>query len=110
MRQYLLILILTLLLVMNAGAEKLLSDPTRPPSSGALVNNKSAGKKINYKVSQIHTGSGKSFATINDQHVTIGERIGDAEVLAIQSTSVSLLINGDVHQITIVPSIKNYKK
>ncbi len=98
-------------MVINAGAEKSLSDPTRPLSLGAPVYNKSTGyKKINYKVSQIYTGSGKSFATINDQHVTTGDWIGDAEVLAIQSTSVRLLINGDVHRITIVPSIKNYKK
>ncbi len=89
-----------------------LMDPTRP----AVVSSKPAATgeyqqaSIAFKVSQIYISKKNQMAIVNDQTVKMGDRVDGAEVLAIHSDSVDLLITGSIQKISIMPSIKLYKK
>ncbi len=90
-----------------------LSDPTRPAAVRIMqtenAEEQHAGDK-NYNVSQIYISRKTQMAIINGQKVKMGDSVDGAEVLAIKSGSVSLLVDGSITEITIIPSIKQYKK
>ena len=87
-----------------------LTDPTRPatrisaPDSGHHKNNGV------YKVSQIYISQKQQMAIVNGRKVKMGDSVDGAEVLAVKSGSVSLLVDGSITKFTIIPSIKQYKK
>ena len=94
------------------AADQLLSDPTRPSAYAAKMHNDNyTEKKIsNYVVSQIYISSNTRMAIINSQTVMQGDRIGNAEIVAIKLDSVQLLVDGNIETIGIMPSIKQYNK
>ena len=88
-----------------------LRDPTRP--DGALVE--AAGEEglfsslfgsgvsllnSGYRVSFIRAGGSEPVAMVNNQLVRRGDMIGTAQVLSIDTDSVSLQVNGVVQKIT----------
>ncbi len=90
-----------------------LSDPTRPAAVRIMQTENTEDQQAggqNYNVSQIYISQKTQMAIINGQKVKMGDSIGGAEVLAIKSGSVSLLVDGSITEITIIPSIKQYKK
>lgn len=96
----------------SSVAEEVLSDPTRPADYTVKVQNDNyTEEKIsNYIVSQIYISSNNRMAIINSRTVKSGDRIGNAEIVAINLDSVQLLIDGKIKTIAIMPSIKQYHK
>lgn len=85
-----------------------LTDPTKPAT---IFKSENLGMKqtgSSFKLSQIYISAKKRFAIINGQQVETGDLIAGAEVKAIKSDRVHLLIDGLVTQIAIMPSIKQY--
>lgn len=95
-----------------SSAEEFLSDPTRPADYSTRVSNDKQTEKpvSNYIVSQIYISSKTRMAIINNQTVKQGDRMGHAEIVAINSYSVQLLVDGKIKTIGIMPSIKQYRK
>ncbi len=85
-----------------------LVDPTRPINLSA---NTSSGVSIprpvislfqaNYEVSFVRAGSTSPMAIVNDQRVTLGDLVGDAEVVAIDRSSVTLRIAEQEQRISV---------
>ena len=93
------------------NAQEVLTDPTRPALYAKKLSvNSNDIQKSEFNVSQIYTNSKKRLATINGQKVSTGEWVEDAQVIAINTTSVDLLVNGKLKKISIIPSFKRYKK
>lgn len=89
-----------------------LKDPTRPMGAirggqagqgggllSGLLGNAEALLSQAYTVSFIRAGGTNPVAMVNDQLVRAGDRIGEAEVVAIDRDRVSLRINGEVRQV-----------
>ena len=85
-----------------------LVDPTRPfyfevAASGeteALLDLRSAAV-VRYDLSFIRASDSSPVAIINGQRVTLGDVIGDATVVAIDRSSVTLLINEEERRISL---------
>ncbi len=94
------------------GLDNALTDPTRPAAIMAVQNADGGSQQTAgvYKVSQIYISQKKQLAIINGQKVKMGDRVDGAEVLAIKSGSVHLLVDGGISEISITPSIKRYQK
>ena len=54
-----------------------------------------------FEVTFVRAGSSSSMAVVNDQRVTVGDVIGGAEVIAIDRSGVTLLIDGEERQIRL---------
>ena len=89
-----------------------LTDPTRPAQIIVPQANSNESHQTGrvFKVSQIYISKKKQLAIINGQKVKMGDHVDGAEVLAIKSGGVSLLVDGSITTISIMPSIKQYKK
>ncbi len=82
----------------------------RPPAGNT---EQSTAQKVtkpaadDFYLSAIRITKAQRSATINGRSVTVGERIGTARVVAIQSSSVTLHYSGKTHSISLLPlSIK----
>ncbi len=103
------VFLLCLLSASTVNAQGVLTDPTRPALYAKKITaNKAETYKSEFKVSQIYTDTKKRLAIINGQKVTIGESVDNARVAAINSTSVNLLVNGEITKVSIMPSFKQY--
>ena len=81
-----------------------LTDPTRPFGAVELIANQGldidlfAGVEnlvaFSYDVSFIRAGT-RPIAIINGKTVTVGDNVGQAEVLAIEKSAVTLIINDE---------------
>lgn len=92
------------------GGEEL-KDPTRPVDRtessdvsqdgffSGLFGSASALLNSNYKVSFIRVGGAEPIAMVNEQLVKTGDSIGAAQVVSIETDSVSLLIDGVVQRV-----------
>ena len=84
-----------------------LSDPTRPRGMSAdAVAEVSAGPRLdffaaNYNVTFVRASATSPVAIINDQRVTLGDQLGEAEVVAIDRSSVTLRIANQERRISI---------
>lgn len=88
-----------------------LKDPTRPSGAATLPQGSALASGLaglldtsglfskDYSVSFIRAGGAEPVAMINQQLVSAGDKVGDAQVLAIDSDSVSLRIDGEVRKI-----------
>lgn len=105
-----------LFVAINVSAQGLLdeelTDPTRPAHNAVPQTNHNESHQTGqvFKVSQIYISKKKKLAIINGKKVKMGDQVDGAEVLAIKSGGVSLLVDGSITVITIMPSIKQYKK
>lgn len=74
-------------------------DPTQPPI--ATEQTEEGGKTV-FKLNSIVIGKHRRIATINDQFVSVGDRIAGAKVVSIRANRVTLLIGGKVLQLYLV--------
>lgn len=94
-----------------AGEE--LKDPTRPAGAAQNAGSESGAGFLaglfgsatsllnsNYKVTFIRAGGTNPVAMVNEQLVTTGDMIGEAEVIAIDAQSVSIRVNGSIQRVT----------
>jgi MSHA biogenesis protein MshK len=70
----------------SAGAQTL-ADPTRPPTASTAPDE---GVAASSRLQSILISSGRSVAVIDGRAVRIGERVGDAIVVAIAPSEVTL--------------------
>jgi len=91
-----------------------LVDPTRP--LGFSVSNNDDDDSFlerftsilpsSFDVTFIRAGSANSMAVINEERVSVGDNIGGAEVIGIERSSVTLLINGEETVVSLYDSVK----
>lgn len=91
-------------------AVQAMDDPMRPPEAadaGKPQQAKAQRSEPSYRLSAIRIAHDHRSATINDKHVAIGDRIGEARVAAINANGVTLNLNGKTVTIGLLPlSIK----
>lgn len=93
------------------ASEPVLSDPTRPSNYVLKRDTGDYKKRIDhFIVSKIYISANKQMAIINGQTVMPGDKIGQAQVVAIQHFSVRMLMDGKITTVGITPSIKQYNK
>lgn len=85
-----------------------LVDPTRPfiveldnDPDEAILELVRTVVPASYDLTFVRAGSSSPIAIINNQQVTIGDLIGGAQVIAIDRSSVTLLINARERQINL---------
>ena len=91
-----------------------LDDPMRPPSeapdakgTNGAAKAAAASKGSDFYLSAIRISKTQRSATINGKSVGIGERIGNATVVAIQGSNVTLRQAGKTRTLSLLPlSIK----
>ena len=92
-------------------SKTVLSDPTRPSNYALKMDIGDANKRIDYFiVSKIYISANKKMAIINGQTVMPGDKIGQAQVVAIEQFSVRMLMDGKITTVGITPSVKQYNK
>ena len=84
-----------------------LVDPTRPIQVTAANNDTLIVDLVrtdvpsNYDLSFVRAGGDHPIAVINQQQLTIGDVIGDAEVIVIDRDGVTLSVNDEVHRVSL---------
>ena len=85
-------------------------DPTRPffaiQTSETVPDLIRSVIPIGYELTFIRAGSSSPMAVINNRQVTIGDVINNALVVAIERSSVTLLISGEERRIDLYGSVK----
>ncbi len=76
-----------------AGSEALV-DPTRPDRVAASKQRPAEQKRKSLSLRAIFVSEGRRVAVINGTRVRPGDRIGNAEILAIETTHVRLRAGG----------------
>ena len=86
------ILLVLMTVFCHVAAAETLKDPTQPPNyrskDGKGVGIKAAPKWV---LSSTLISPARRLATINGKTMAVGERIGDARVLSIESAKVTLM-------------------
>jgi MSHA biogenesis protein MshK len=80
-----------------------LSDPTRPPSDSASVQNPPDQAS---RLQSVLISPGRKLAVIDGLTVTVGERVGDARVVAISPAQVVLQRGGAYQTLKLHPGIE----
>ena len=84
-----------------------LVDPTRPIQVTAANNDTLIVDLVrtdvpsNYDLSFVRAGGDHPIAVINQQQLTIGDVIGDAEVIVIDRGGVTLSVNDEEHRVSL---------
>lgn len=84
-----------------------LVDPTRPIQVTAVDNGNLIVDLVrtdvlsNYDLSFVRAGGDHPIAVINQQQLTIGDVIGDAEVIVIDRGGVTLSVNDEEHRVSL---------
>lgn len=103
-------LALTLLLLAAAQAPaEQLHDPMRPPGKEMTSGGKGGSQAVasRYRLDSVIIAPNRRQAIINGKRLTLGESIGGAKLIDIQTTQVTLLVAGKPHVLTLLPlSIK----
>jgi hypothetical protein len=89
------IYMVTLLLLPSFVCAENMSDPMRPPQSGAGVAPRNAGDP-RWQVTGILISAGRKLAMINDRLIGVGEKVDGARVRSIHGNSVELDIDGQL--------------
>lgn len=89
-------------LVLGAALAQPLADPTRPPNEGRTASTQSEPAPAT-RLQSVLISSARSIAVIDGRAVRLGERVGDATVVAIEPGEV-ILRRGAAHErLTLVP-------
>lgn len=101
-------LALLLLAAVQAPAEQL-NDPMRPPGKEMTSGGKGERQAVasRYRLDSVIIAPNRRQAIINGKRLTLGESIGGAKLIDIQTTQVTLQVAGKPHVLTLLPlSIK----
>ncbi len=79
-------------------------DPTRPAYH--LTETGSIPPETVYHLQSILQSPTRTLAIINDQRVTIGDRVGNARVIAIRPGEVIVVISGRQRTLRLNPSVQ----
>jgi MSHA biogenesis protein MshK len=97
-------LMLVLALATASGAfAQVLQDPTRPPSASPSVQDT---KSESSRLQSVLISPGRKLAVIDGRTVTLGERVGDARVVAIAPAQVILQRGAEYQTLKLHPGIE----
>jgi MSHA biogenesis protein MshK len=82
-----------------------LSDPTRPPSDPAPAQNAAQPAS---RLQSVLISPGRKLAVIDGRTVSVGERVGDAKVVAISPAQVVLQTGGAYQTLKLHPGIEKH--
>jgi MSHA biogenesis protein MshK len=82
-------LLIALCALAASAAAQTLVDPMRPPAAGH-GDGEAAARPAGPVLEQIVLGDGRRFAVISGRRVAVGDRVGDATVVAIGPDQVTL--------------------
>ena len=94
-------LVLALAAASSAFAQAL-SDPTRPPSFSPSENTRNEASRLQ----SVLISPERKLAVIDGRTVTLGERVGDAKVVAIAPAQVILQRGGEYQTLKLHPGIE----
>jgi MSHA biogenesis protein MshK len=97
-----LMIVLGLLAASSAFAQGL-SDPTRPPSASPSIQNTTDEVS---RLQSVLISPGRKLAVIDGRTVALGERVGDATVVAIAPAQVILQRGGSYQTLKLHPGIE----
>ncbi len=108
MMSYTLIGLLTCVLVGSGSVLAQVPDPTRPPEAWLVPGPASGGPITTDSGIQtvILRPGGKSAAVINGQYVSLGDMIGDKQVIKITESEVVLKSDTGREIIKVMPSVE----
>lgn len=101
-------LTLSLALLGTASAETI-NDPMRPPGKAMLAATASGKQAVaaRYRLDSVIIAPNRRQAIINGKRLSLGERIGNATLIDVQATQVTLRLAGKPYIVTLLPlSIK----
>jgi hypothetical protein len=81
-----------------------LEDPTRPPGASQLGSLNAADANSAWILTSTLVSDDRRLATINGRTVRQGQSIGNAQVIRIDPTGVTLLQDGERKRIALLPS------
>ncbi len=90
-----------------AAADKLI-DPTRPPYYRAVDSGLLQRIQSQYTLNSLIYGTQRQVAIINGQSVSLGGRVGQATVMDISKTGVTLMVQGNKFKLEL--AVKKVKK
>lgn len=82
------VLLIALSAFAASAAAQTLVDPMRPPTAGH--SDEAIVRPVGPVLEQIVLGDGRRFAVISGRRVAVGDRVGDATVVAIGTDQVTL--------------------
>lgn len=83
-----------------------LADPTRPPNMIEVSAAESGSRASGPVLKSILLSSNRRLAVIDDRTVNVGDRVGDARVIAIDADSVKLRGTEGVTLLRLLPEVK----
>jgi MSHA biogenesis protein MshK len=98
-----LMIVLGLLAASSAFAQGL-SDPTRPPSAAPSIQQNTTEEVS--RLQSVLISPGRKLAVIDGRTVALGERVGDATVVAIAPAQVILQRGGSYQTLKLHPGIE----
>jgi len=88
----------------GAALAQPLADPMRPPAQGGAAEVRQAGEVASSRLQSILISAGRSVAVIDGRAVRLGERIGDATLVSIEPSEVTLERGAARERLTLLPS------
>ena len=87
----------------GAALAQPLADPTRPPLHGSVEARDAAPAPLT-RLQSVLISAGRSRAVIDGRAFQVGERVGDAMLVAIEPSHVLLQRGGAYERLTLVPA------
>lgn len=84
------ILTISLLAAASSAAAQTMVDPMRPATAGQGEGEVAVVRSSGPVLEQIILGEGRRFAVISGRKVALGDRVGDARIVAIGTDQVTL--------------------
>ena len=97
-----LILLAAATLYAGAALAQPLSDPTRPPAPASSAQRQ--GEPPRQRLQSVLISARRSIAVIDGRPVALGERVGDAKLIAIEPSEVTLERGAARERLTLLPS------
>ena len=91
------------LLVVAPLHAQTLQDPMQPPTAAGAATTQAVQGDSGFHLSAIRIAQGHRRAIINGKNVTVGDIVGTARVVAIQSSTVTLQQGGKMETVALLP-------
>lgn len=93
------------LLAAGPALAQALRDPTQPPSAFESTQGQAEGRPSGPELQSILISPTRKVAIINGQRVQLGEKYGDAKVVKITESEVTLRSGADVQVLKLFPNV-----
>ena len=87
-----------------------LADPTRPPREGPAEQRQGEAAPAPTRLQSVLISAGRSIAVIDGRAVRVGERVGDATLVSIAPSEVTLQRGAERQRLTLLPGAVEKKR